>query len=130
MSSSHGSVKGSYQVEKSWLQRKKGVMKKADEVHKKFAARVALVIEREGVLYAYLSQDDFLNTLPSRLSTAVRSGPNDFITVAEQMRSRGEHASLPAPPNTALPPLYRERDVLSQNQLRRQERTLFEITRN
>lgn len=39
-------------------------MKKGDEIRQKFSARVAILIERDGVLYTYQSHDKFLEKLP------------------------------------------------------------------
>ncbi|KUI65133.1 hypothetical protein VM1G_00666 [Cytospora mali] len=77
-------MKHVHRVKKSWLQRKGGIMKKADEIRDKFNARVAVLIERNGVLYAYLSHDDFLKTLPGKLDASNRVTPDHYITVAQQ----------------------------------------------
>lgn len=62
-------------------------MKKADEIRQIFGARVAVLIERNGVLYAYQSHEDFPATLPRRLKECNKTTPEDFITVRQQHRS-------------------------------------------
>lgn len=80
------STKNSYLLKKSWLQRRGGIMKKGDEIREKFNARVAVFIEKDGVLYAYQSHADF----PAQLSGSVRPTnlmtPDHFMTVAQQRR--------------------------------------------
>ncbi|KAJ0123528.1 hypothetical protein J7T55_011993 [Diaporthe amygdali] len=74
-------------MKKSWQQRKKGIMKKADEVRIKFNARVAVLIEKDGVLYAYKSHKDFPAALPGRLLECNTVTPEDYMTVRQTQRS-------------------------------------------
>lgn len=52
-------TKNSYLIKKSWNQRKGGIIKKGDKIRDKFNERVAILIEKDGVLHAYLSYMDF-----------------------------------------------------------------------
>lgn len=79
-----------YAMRKAWKQRTCSLMKKSDEIRNMFQARVAVLIEREGVLYAYLSHDDFLTSLPGTLRDQNKRTPEDYITVAQQKRVRSE----------------------------------------
>lgn len=94
-------------LKKSWLQRRGGIMKKGDEIRELFSARIAILIEREGVLYAYQSHDGFPERLPGVLLESNKMTPEDFITVAEQKRA-GSDAGSDAPvtpeslPSTAV----------------------------
>ncbi|KAI7785354.1 hypothetical protein LA080_007187 [Diaporthe eres] len=74
---------GTTSMKKSWHQRKKGIMKKADEVRVKFDARVAVLIEKDGVLYAYMSHHDFPTFLPGRLLESNKTTPEDYMTVRQ-----------------------------------------------
>lgn len=58
-------------------------MKKGDEIRQMFNTRVAILIEKEGVLHAYLSHNDFLQVLPGTLSPANKRTPENFMTVAQ-----------------------------------------------
>ena len=91
-------MKHSSGVKKSWLQRKGGIMKKADEIRDKFNARVAVLIERDGILHAYLSDDDFLKSLPGNLSDSNRVTPDHYITVAQQQQKRDDSVRNLSPP--------------------------------
>lgn len=69
-------------------------MKKADEIREKFAVKVAVLIERQGVLYLYRSDADFLPSLLA--ATAVHlTTPLNFITLAEAQER--DNQSSPAP---------------------------------
>lgn len=74
---------GAASIKKSWQQRKKGIMKKADELRVKFDARVAVLIEKDGVLYAYMSHQDFPTALPGRLLESNKATPEDYMTVRQ-----------------------------------------------
>lgn len=60
-------------------------MKKGDELREKFNARVAVLVEKDGVFYGYLSHEDWSTRLPP-IEQGNLSTPNDFITVAQQQR--------------------------------------------
>lgn len=79
-------TKETFKRKKSWLQRKGGIMKKADELRDKFSARVAVLIERDGILYAYLSHEDFPSTIPGKLKSTNKMKPEDYITLAQHNR--------------------------------------------
>lgn len=68
-------------------------MKKGDEIREKFSARIAILIEREGVLYAYQSHDGFPERLPGVILECNKMTPEDFITVAEQKRAGSDAGS-------------------------------------
>lgn len=68
-------------VEKSWRQRKRGSMKKANDLFQLFGAKSALLVERYGLIYAYQSQADFPPILPGMVEE--RTSPKNFITAAE-----------------------------------------------
>ncbi|KAG6358158.1 hypothetical protein INS49_014042 [Diaporthe citri] len=95
-------TKNTYQVQKSWNQRKRGIMKKADEIRDKFEAKVALFIEKDGVLHAYQSHNNFPETVPGHLRPANRMSPNDFITVADQLRHFETGMSKPPTPASTV----------------------------
>lgn len=99
----HNMLKPTYGLQKSWVGRKRGVMKKANEMSLFFGAKVALLIERDGVLYTYQSQDDFPNNLPGLVLTSNKMTPNDFITLAEVERRRNHAGSLSPPPSSLGP---------------------------
>jgi hypothetical protein len=83
------------QTKKSWNQRKRGIMKKGDEIRQKFSARVAILIEHQGVLYAYQSHDGFPEVLPGKLLECNKMTAEDFITVAELKRAGSDAPSTP-----------------------------------
>lgn len=58
-------------------------MKKGDEIRKLFRAKVAVLIEKDGVLHAYMSHVDFPNVLPQKLKACHKKTPEDYITVAQ-----------------------------------------------
>lgn len=69
-------------------------MKKGDEIRDKFNARVAILIEKDGVLHAYLSHMDFPTQLPPVRPTNLKT-LDDYITVAQQdAQQRREDSSL------------------------------------
>jgi hypothetical protein len=77
-------IKPTFGQQKSWLGRKRGVMKKANDICELFGVKVALLIEREGVLYAYQSHDNFPVELPGLLLASNKMTPKNFITLADQ----------------------------------------------
>lgn len=96
-------------------------MKKGDEIRQKLSARVAILIERVGVLYAYQSDDRFPEKLPGMLLESNKMTPEDFITVAEHKRPGSDAPGTPGPlPNIgiALPPDQTRQEVaiVSQRQ--------------
>lgn len=59
-------------------------MKKAEEIREKFNAEVALFIKKDGVLYAYLSQDDFAAVPDNcRLKECNKMTPDDYRSVRQ-----------------------------------------------
>ncbi|KAL1850475.1 hypothetical protein Daus18300_012889 [Diaporthe australafricana] len=93
---------GTPSLKKSWHQRKKGIMKKADEVRAKFDARVAVLIEKDGVLYAYMSHHDFPVSLPGRLLECNKTTPEDYMTV-RQTKGNITGAAPPTPHSGGSP---------------------------
>lgn len=76
-------------------------MKKADEIRDKFSARVAVFIEKDGILHAYLSDGEFPAQLPGSLNPANLTTPEHFMTVA-QKRREGSPISQRSLDSTAL----------------------------
>lgn len=78
-----GEPKTAAQLKKAWAQRRPGIMKKADEIRHIFNARVAVIIERQGVLYVYQSGKDFPDLLPGKVEDNNSMTPEDFVTPRE-----------------------------------------------
>ncbi|CAN8096762.1 unnamed protein product [Discula destructiva] len=122
-----------YLVNKSWKQRRGGIMKKADELRTMFNARVAILIEKDGHLFAYMSHPDFPAQLPGPIRPANITTPDHFVTIAQhEAQQRREESSLSqdsdesfsatlavAAPETPVPRSDRARSSSSATPVRR-----------
>jgi len=76
-------------------------MKKANEIWKLFGAKVALLIEKDGVLYVYQSHDSFPDNLPGIALASNKKTPKNFTTLAEQ-EEKETHERSPSPPTSEM----------------------------
>jgi len=92
--------KPAFRIEKSWEGRKHGAMKKVHQLWALFGAKAALLLERDGIMFVYRSQEDFPVELPGSVAATNMKKPANFITVAEATSGQRNTMSLSPPPPT------------------------------
>lgn len=84
-----------------------------------FEARVAVLIEKDGILYAYMSHKDFPESLPGRLEVHNKTTPEDYVTVAQQnLNSASSKSTLGLDTSSTQGPAEETLATLQQTQQR------------
>jgi hypothetical protein len=95
-----GKKRGFKDVEKGFGNRRSGIMKKGNTLHRLTGAHIAILIEFNGVVYSYQSDNHF-SAAVKNVKTKQQYGPDDFDTVTDR---GGPQSCSPDPQNqTALP---------------------------
>src|ERR1700683_1818188 len=89
----------------SFKQRRKGVMKKANDLNRLTGARIAVYVEYKGTTFSYHSDSKFSSDNKNqnfKITPEAQLGPDHFDTVADRARTGQIQFRLPPPP----PPAY------------------------
>lgn len=87
-------TRGFKNAKKGFVNRTRGLMKKANTLHRLTGAHVAVLIEHNGTIYLYQSDDQFAQIFQN-IPSKHKFGPDHFDTVADRS-GRSQSPTLPS----------------------------------